>query len=217
MPIAGGKSDSGLGAVKSFLPFQHHTNVFVDDVLGFPLGFHLAIEQEHSAGGKLFDQAKIVGNEKDRDLTVFQFLHLADAAVGKDGVAHRQGFVHNQDFRIHVDGGGERQAHVHAAGVLFHRAINEISNLRKGFDRGQVAFHFRAADPHDLAIDEDVLHAGKLRIEARAQFQQGRNAPASDHTTAGGLQNAARNLQQGTLAAAVGADQADNLPALHVE
>ncbi len=47
-----------------------------------------------------------------------------------------------------------------------------------------------AAEPHDFAVEIDVLAPAEFRIEAGAQFQQRRDAPARDHASRGGLQNA---------------------------
>ena len=116
-----------------------------------------------------------------------------------------------------MDGGGECEADVHAARILFHGAVDELANLRKGFDGGQISGHFGAADAHNFAVDEDVFVAGKFGVEACTEFQQGSDSAARNHTPCGGLQDAADHLEQGALAAAVGTHQTDHFASLHAE
>src|SRR6185369_17045226 len=73
------------------------------------------------------------------------------------------------------------------------------------------------AQAHDLAIQIDVFAAGEFRIEAGAEFQKCGDAPARHYATRGRLQDAADDLQQGALAAAVGAYQAQHFALLYLE
>ena len=193
------------------LAFQHQADVAVDDVFGRAFGFDAAVEQEDGAVGELFDQPEIVGDEQDGDLALAQFLEFADAAVGEDGVADGQGFVDDEDFGVDVDGGGEGQAHVHAAGVFLDGTLDELADFGEGFDGGHGLFDLGAAEAEDLAVEEDVFAAGEFGVEAGAEFEQGGDASAGDDAAAGGLEDAADDLQQGAFAAAVGADEAEGL------
>ena len=55
------------------------------------------------------------------------FLHLPDAthaAMLKDRVADREGFVDDQDLRMRADGNGEGEADVHAARIGLDVLVN---------------------------------------------------------------------------------------------
>jgi hypothetical protein len=67
------------------------------------------------------------------------------------------------------------------------------------------------------ALEIDVLPAGELGIEAGAQFQQRGDAAVDDDRSGRGLEDAADQLQQGALAGAVAADDADRFAAPDVE
>ena len=83
-----------------------------------------------------------------------QFLEFADAAIGEDGVADREGLIDNQDLGIHMDGGGKGQSHVHAAGIFFDRPVDEFADFGEGFDGGHGFVDLAAAQAHDLAIQD---------------------------------------------------------------
>ena len=91
------------------------------------------------------------------------------------------------------------------------------TDLRKGFDQGQVSLHLGAADSHDLAVDENVLAAGELGIEASAQFQKRGYASARYYAARGRLKDTTDYLEQRALAATVRSHQTDHLAAVNAE
>ena len=80
-----------------------------------------------------------------------------------------------------------------------------------------VVIDFRAAEPHNLAVQIDVLPAGELGIETSAELQQGRNPSARHYASGSGLQDAADDLQQRAFAAPVGPDQAQDFAFFQIE
>ncbi len=71
--------------------------------------------------------------------------------------------------------------------------------------------------PEDRRVEEDVLAAGQIRMEAGPQFEQGSQPTAVFDAARGGLQNPADQLEQRRFAGAVGTDQPDGRPAGDVE
>ena len=65
--------------------------------------------------------------------------HLAEALLLELGVADRQHLVDDQDFRLQVRGHGERQPHVHAAGIVLDRRVEELLDLGEGDDLVELA------------------------------------------------------------------------------
>ena len=152
-----------VALLESLLPLQHHADVLVDDVLRLAFGFDASVQEKDRPVRKLLHQTEVVRNEKDRGFLLAQFLELANAPVRKNRIAHRKRFVDDQNVRIDMYGGGEREPDVHAARILFDGPVDEVADLREGLDQRQVPLHFGAADPHDLAVDENVLAAGEFR------------------------------------------------------
>ena len=73
---------------------------------------------------------------------------------------------------------GEREPHVHAAGVALHRRVEELLDLGERDDLVELARDLGAAHAEDGAVEEDVLAAGQLRVEAGADLEQARHAAA---------------------------------------
>src|SRR6185437_125868 len=90
-------------------------------------------------------------------------------------------------------------------------------DLGERLDRRQIALHLRAADPHDLAVNEDVLPPAEFGIESRAQFAERRDPAARPPAPLCRLQNPAHNLEQRTLPAAVRPHETDYLALLHAK
>ncbi len=66
--------------------------------------------------------------------------------------------------------------------------------------RGNACVQFLARQPQDLAIEIHIFAAAEFRIEAGAQFEQRRDASGAEDPAAGGLQDAADDLQQSAFA-----------------
>ena len=69
---------------------------------------------------------------------------------------------------------------------------------------------------HD-AVDEDVLAAGDLRMEAGAELDQRRDAAVDRHRAARRLRDAGDQLERRALAGSVAADDAVGAPLRHRE
>jgi hypothetical protein len=161
------------------------------------------IQHEGRAIGQALDQAEIVRDQKYGDVLAPQLLELLHAPAGEDRVADGQRFIDNQDLGIDVNRGGKCEADIHAAGVLFHRAIDELADFGESFDARKRLVQFLARQSQDLAIEIHIFAAAEFGIEAGAQFEQRRDAPGAVHPAAGGLQNAADDLQQSAFSRSV--------------
>ncbi len=213
--IAGG--EALFLVLAGLLLFQHQTDVAVDHVAGRAVRFNAAVQQQNGAVGKLLDQAQVMGDEQHGDFALTQLLELAHAAIGEHGIAHGQRLVDDEDLGVHVDGRGEGQPHVHAARIFLDRAGDEVADLGEGLDGRHGALDLGAGEPHNFAVEKDVLAPGEFGIEACAQLEQRRDAPARYDAPEGGLQDAADDLQQRAFAAAVGTDEAECLALFHLE
>ena len=82
---------------------------------------------------------------------------------------------------IHVDRHRERQPHHHAARVRLHRLIDEVADLRERLDVAVALVDLPRGEAENRAVQVDVVAPAEFRIEARAQFQQRRDAAVDRH------------------------------------
>src|SRR6185436_4581322 len=100
---------------------------------------------------------------------------------------------------------------------MLHRRVDEFFNFGEGNDLVEIAFNFRSGHSQDCAVEVDVLAASQFRMKTSAHFQQAGNAPVDFDPAGGGLRYSREHLEQGRLARAVSADDADYFPRLNVE
>src|SRR5690606_32849465 len=159
------------------------------------------------------DGLVVVADQEDRAGLLAQ---LPDARLGallELPVTGGQRLVDHEDVVVLGGGDGEPQAGGHAGGVGAHRQGDEVALL---VDAGEVddvlvalpdlfAGHaHREPAQYDVAFAREVVHQGRVDAE------QGGLAVGVDLALLGGEQ-AGDGPQQGRLAGAVGADQADRL------
>ena len=82
---------------------------------------------------------------------------LSEAFLLEFLVAHRQHFVHDENLRSQVRRHGERQAHVHAAGITFDRRVEEPFHLRQTPLSRRTFSHLRRRHPENRAVQKNVL------------------------------------------------------------
>ena len=95
---------------------------------------------------------------------------------GEALVADRQHFVDEQHVGVDVDGHGEAEAHVHARRVGLDRRVDEVLQLGELDDLVEALLDLLLREAEHDAVDEDVLAAGDLGVEAGAQLDQRRDA-----------------------------------------
>ena len=125
--------------------------------------------------------------------------------------------IDDQNLRFQVGRHGERQPHVHAAGIMLHRRVEELFHFREGDDLIEFPGDFRPSHSEDGAVQEHILAAGQFGMEARADFQQAADPAVNLDFARRRLRDLGQHLQQGTLAGPVAADDADHFSTLNVE
>src|SRR4029453_18218529 len=165
------------------------------------------------------DQVEGVGDEQDGAAALLELGDLVQALALEGLVADGQDLVDEQDVGADVERPGETEGHVLARAVVLDLVVDERLELGEGDDVVEVALGLAAAQAEDGRVQVDVLAAGELAVEAGPQLQQGGD-PAPDLDRAGGRgEDPRQHLEQGRLARAVGADEADGLagPDLEVD
>ena len=135
--------------------------------------------QQHGPGTEPLDGLDVVADEEHGPARVRDVAHLAQALPLELGVADGEDLVDEQDLRLEVRRDGERQPHVHAAGVVLDRRVDEPLDLGEGDDLVELARDLRPAHAEDRAVEVDVLAPGQLGVEAGADLEQ-RADPAAD-------------------------------------
>ncbi len=100
------------------------------------------------------------------------------------GVADAERLVDQQDVRIDLGGDGKRQPHVHAAGIILERHVGELAQPGELVDPIDQLQHPAAAEAQHRAIEQDVVGAGELGVEAGPHLDQGGDV-AADRDLAG--------------------------------
>ncbi len=108
-----------------------------------------------------------------------------------------QRLVHDQNIRVYHGLDGEGQAHDHAAGIHLYRLLDEFTNVSKPVNIVKPAVDLFLRQAQDGSVQIDIFTAGKLRIEAGAQFQKRGDTTLRRHCPLGGTQCAANDLQEG--------------------
>ena len=145
----------------------------------------------------------------DGDALLAQLVDLPHAALREIDVADRQRFVDDQDLGVELHGDGERQPNDHAARIGFERLVDELADLGERQDVVEFRFDLLGREAQERPVEEDILAAAELVVEARAKLQQGIDAATDLDRAAGRTDDAADDLKQRGLAGAVLADDAE--------
>jgi hypothetical protein len=154
-----------------------------------------------------------VGNEDEGGAAVDDFADALKTLLGKEHVAHAEGFINNQDVGLDADGDGEGESHHHAGRVSLHRLFDEVADVGEGGDFIEAPGHLRAGQAIDRAIEKNVLAAGELGVEAGAELEEGGDAAVDVERTGGDGERAGDELEQSGFAGAVATDDAGGLAA----
>ena len=112
---------------------------------------------------------------------------------------------------------GEREPHVHPARVALHGRVDEPLYAGELDDVVELPPHLGFAHAEDRAVQEDVLAARELGVEAGADLEQRPDAAADVRVALGGLGDARKNLEERRLPGSVLAHDRDRLALLHLE
>ena len=144
-------------------------------------------------------------------------LHPPEALLLEGEVADGEDLVDDQDLGLQVGGHRERQPELHAARVALHGRVDEGADVRELDDLLEAALDLAALHVEDRAVQEDVLAAGELGMEARAHLEQRSDPAAQPRLAPRRRRDPGEDLEQRALAGAVVADHAEGLAALHLE
>jgi hypothetical protein len=98
-----------------------------------------------------------------------------------------------------------------------HRRVEEFPDTGEFDDLVELRLNLTPLHSEDGAVEEDVLAAGQLGIEAGAYLEQAADAAADDRASLGRRRDPRQHLQERRLAGAVRADHAEHLALVDLE
>ena len=173
--------------------------------------------QQHRAIAEALDRRSVVRDEDDRAAALLELEDLAEALPLERLVADGEHLVEQQDVGLDVRGDREAEAHVHPRRVRAHRQVDEVLEPGEGDDLVELLADRRAAEAVDRAVEVDVLAAGQVGMEARAELEQRADPPADGDAAGRRLDDSREQAQQRRLAGPVAADEADRAAGLDRE
>ena len=172
------------------------------DLLRTPPHAEAAVVEPEGLVAKAVDGGEVVGDEEE-DPVFLEAPEEAHALLHEEDIPDGEGLVHDEHIGVHMGDHGEGQPHVHAAGISLHRLVHVLTDVGKGGDVVEALVDHPAGDPEDGGVHVDVLASGELRVEARAQLEEGRDPPAHLDRAARGGERAGDHLEEGALAGTV--------------
>ena len=152
--------------------------VRADRLARVPVELDLALAKEHCAVAETLDGLRVVRDEENRAAAVLELGDLAEALALELLVADGEHLVEQQHVGLDVRGDREPESHVHARRVGADRKIDEPLELRERDDLVHHLANPRARQPVDRPVQVDVLASGEIGMEAGAELEQRRDAPA---------------------------------------
>ena len=116
-------------------------------------------------------------DEEDRLSPRGELLDRVEAAAREGLVAHREDLVDDEDLGVDVDRDREAEPHVHPRRVGLDRLVDELREPGELDDRRELPLDLAARQAEHDAVDDDVLAARDLRVEAGSELDEGRDLP----------------------------------------
>ena len=137
--------------------------------------------EEHRALAQPLDGRGVVGDEDDRAALLLEAEDAAEALPLERLVADGEHLVEEEDVRVEEGGDREAEPHRHPRRVRAHRTIDRVLELGEGDDLVEALADVRAAKALDRAVQEDVLAAGEVEVEAGAELEERADPPLGSH------------------------------------
>src|SRR5207248_7624159 len=176
-----------------------------------------AVVNPQDALAEAANLVELMGDEDNGAAGAGDVAHSAEAFFLKVDVADGEDFVDQEDFRLEMCGDGESQADVHAGGVVLDGSVNEFFEFGEGDDFVELAGDFGFGHAENGAGEKRVFAAGKLGMEACADFEERADAAMNFRPVFGGARDAGKDFEKRGLAGAVAADEAEDFAFVNIE
>ena len=156
-----------------------------------------------------------MGNDHDRSACVFNFFEAFKAFFLKAHIPDSQYLINQKYVGSYIDRNGKSQPHIHSGGISPHRVVNIFIQLRKCNNIINLLINLLFGHSKNRSIGIDIFPAGHIRMKACSKLQQTGNSSVDLHLSIRGIHDLVDQLQGGTLATAVSADQSYRFPLLN--
>ena len=143
-----------------------------DRVVRRPVEVDGAVPQQDRAVAESLDRGRVVGDEHDRAAALLELEDLAEAPALELLVADGEHLVEQQHVGVDVRRDREAKPHVHPRRVRAHRPVDRLLEAGEGDDLVELLAQVGALEPVDRAVEEDVLAARQVGMEAGAELEQ---------------------------------------------
>jgi len=166
---AGAAVASGTVAVAA----GHGGFVRGDDFVGGAVEANGAVVDPEDTVAEAANLIELMGNEDDGAAGAGDVAHFAEAFLLEVEVADGENLIDEENFRLEMGGDGERQADVHAGGVVLDGRVDESFQFGEGDDFIELALDFRFPHSQNGSGEKSILPPRQLRMESSTHFQQG--------------------------------------------
>ena len=109
------------------------------------------------------------------------------------------------------------QPHIYPAGIVLHRRVRKLIYLCEPHDLLKLRIDLPLLHARYGTVEVDIPAARKFRMEPGAHFRQTAHPAREGHFALRGMSDAGQDIQQGGVACAVAAGDADDLAAVYFE
>ena len=171
----------------------------------------MASLEEDGSLAETLDGRCVVRDEHDRPALLLEREDPAEALPLERLVTHGEDLVEQQDVRVEERGDRESQPHGHPRRVRAHGPVDRVLELGECDDLVEAGLDVGAAKSLDRTVQEHVLTAREVEVEARAELEQGADPALATDASGRRLDDPGDDAKERRLARAVAADQADRL------
>lgn len=156
-------------------------------------------------------------SDEDHGLLAMEASEVIVAFLLELSVADGENFIENENVALSADGDRESEANLHAGRVIFELGVHEGLELSEADDFVVHGVHFFMRKAEESAIEIDIFTAGKLRVKADTELDEGDEVAINFDTSLLWVIDLGEELEKGGFAGAVAADDADELALFDIE
>src|SRR5262249_8463772 len=170
-------AEASFGAGAAMLPgdvllsASHGGFVGGDNLVSGAVLADVAVVDPDDAIAEAANLVELMGDEDDSAASACDVAHFAEALFLEIYIAYGQNLVDEKDFGFEMGGDCEREADIHAAGVVLDRGFDEFLEFGEGDDFLELAADFFFAHTKNGAGEKSVFAAGELGMKTRADFK----------------------------------------------
>ncbi|BBO67070.1 hypothetical protein DSCA_10000 [Desulfosarcina alkanivorans] len=158
---------------------------------------------------KLFDFRHRMRNQKYCRSGISKSFKDRITLLPEKHIPHCQSLINDDNRGIDVRLNRKGKAQKHTAGECFYRLVDELANVGEVNDLIIPGFDFFFGESQNAPIQKNVIAPRKIRIKATSKFQQCGDAAIYRHVTTCSRQSSCYDLEKGTFAASITANDAE--------